>query len=55
VKELTVDLKVIETAREVNICIFNIAYRRESKCKVICPYILTKAISSRINSLKKCL
>jgi hypothetical protein len=55
VKELNINLKVVETAREVSIYIFNIAYRRESKCKVICLYILTKAIGSRINSFKKCL
>jgi hypothetical protein len=47
-EKLIVDLKVIETAREVNISIFNIAHGRKCKCKVICFNILIKAISSRI-------
>jgi hypothetical protein len=47
------DLKAIKTARKVNTCIFNIAYKRESKYKVIYLYILTKAISSRIIPFKK--
>jgi hypothetical protein len=48
VEELTVDLKVIKTIREVSISISNIAYRRKRKCKVIYFNILIKAISSRI-------
>jgi hypothetical protein len=47
-EELTVDLKVMETAREVSTGISSIAHGRKCKCKVICPNILTKAIGSRI-------
>jgi hypothetical protein len=43
-----VDLKVVETTREVSTSISNIAYRRKRKYKVIYFNILTKAISSRI-------
>jgi hypothetical protein len=48
VEELIVNLKAIETIREVNISIFNIAHGHKRKCKVIYFNILTKAISSRI-------
>jgi hypothetical protein len=48
VEELTVDLKVVETAREVSTGISSIAHGRKRKCRVICPNILIKVISSRI-------
>jgi hypothetical protein len=48
VEELTVDLKVVKTIREVSIGISSIAHGHKRKCKVIYLNILIKAISSRI-------
>jgi len=52
-KELPIDLKALDPAREVDPCILLIIYRRKGKSIVIRPNILLKALAERVVTRKE--
>jgi hypothetical protein len=48
VEELSVDLKAVETAREVCPGVLIVAYRRKSQGRIVCSYILAEATGSQV-------